>query len=44
MREQRERKEWFRQGRRGRLVRVVEGTHRQAPVFWVEYRKQDGKR
>ena len=42
MREQAKRKEHFRQGRRGRLVRVVEGTHRQVPVFWVEFRKQDG--
>lgn len=26
------------------MVRVVEGSHRGVPVFWVEYRKADGKR
>jgi integrase len=31
-------------GQRGRWVRVVEGTHRGAPVIWVEHKARDGSR
>lgn len=37
------RKEHAKLGRRGRWVRVVEGTNRGAPVYWVEY-KDEGRR
>ena len=38
------RKVHLKAGPRGRTVRVVEGTHRGAEVYWVEHRTADGRR